>query len=128
MRNKSGIVSLILLASACIPDRVQEKVNKEITKAQEIMADWQFKNAIAQIELHKLRNGNYPASLSELRFLAIMDSAMFDNVEYNRLDSVYELNLTMSFNTLDGKQNIPVSLQYPPEFWKGLGCARSNVK
>ncbi len=128
MKKAIGFVALITMTSACIPDRIQEKVNEEISNAQEVMADWQFKNAIAQIELHKLRNGNYPASLSDLRFLAAMDSAMLKNVEYTRLDSVYELNLQMESPSFGGKQPKPVTLQYPPEFWQGLGCVKSNAK
>jgi len=87
--------------TACIPDKVKEKMNAGMSTAQQMMADWQFKNAIAQIELHKLRNGRYPNSLSELRFLSAMDSSMISNVDYTRLDSAYELNLKMKFVSLD---------------------------
>jgi hypothetical protein len=96
--------------------------------AQFMLADWQFKKALAEIELHKLRNGSYPNSLSDLEFLTPMDSSMSNFVEYTRLDSVYELNLKMEFPSLDGKETKRANLQYPPAFWKGLGCVKSNAK
>jgi hypothetical protein len=115
--------------SACIPDDVKEKMVEGMSSAQLMMADWEFKKALANIELHKLRNGSYPASLSELQFLSAMDSSMLKNVEYTRLDSVYELNLKMEFASLDTKEKKkPIILQYPAEFWKGLGCVKSNAK
>lgn len=118
----------VLLMSACIPDNLKEKINEGMANTQQMLGDWEFKKAIAQIELHKLRNGNYPNSLSDLKFLSQMDSSMFSLVEYTRYDSVYELNLKMEFATLDGKEMKKVNLHYPPEFWKGLGCVRSNLK
>lgn len=114
---------------SCIPDNIKEKMNEGMMIGQQIMADQEFKKAIAQIELHKLRNGSYPASLSELKFLTVMDSSIFSSVEYKRLDSVYELNLKLEFpSSIDGEGTKRVKLQYPPEFWNGLGCVKSNVK
>lgn len=122
------ILTLICLMTACIPDNVKEKMNEGLSNAQQMMADWEFKKAIAQIELHKLRNGHYPNSLSELQFLSPLDSSMISNVDYTRLDSVYELNLKMKFVALDGKETQRIELKYPDEFWTGLGCVKSNVK
>jgi hypothetical protein len=127
MRN-TLILTLICLMTACIPDSVKEKMNEGLSNAQQMMADWEFKKAIAQIELHKLRNGHYPNSLSELKFLSAMDSSMIKNVDYTRLDSVYELNLKMEPVSLDGKEGKRIELKYPAEFWTGLGCVKSNVK
>jgi hypothetical protein len=120
--------SFILLMTACIPDNIKEKINHEMGNAQVMMADWEFKKAISNIELHKLRNGHYPSSLSELKFVSPMDSSIFANVEYTRLDSVYELNLKMKFVSLDGKETGAIKLNYPTDFWQGLGCIRSNTK
>jgi hypothetical protein len=54
---------------------------------------------------------------------------MFAYVEYTRLDSVYELNIKMVSVSFDDNKNAKeVQLKYPSEFWKGLGCVRSNVK
>jgi len=119
---------LMALLSSCIPDSVKEKMNEGMMVGQEMFADQEFKTAIANIELYKLRNGNYPNALSELRFLAPMDSSTFDHIEYTRRDSVYELNLKYEFPSLSGKETKAIQLKYPPAFWKGLGCVKSNVK
>lgn len=127
MKRTLTIITLLLLMSACIPDNVKEKIVDSVSNMQKMMADMEFKKAIAQIELHKVRNGNYPNSLSELKFLSAMDSSMFSYVEYTRLDAGYELNLAVKLVGLNGKES-NLDLQYPPEFWKGLGCVRSNLK
>ena len=128
MKNLLLLSALIILMLSCIPDNVKEEMDKGMMLGQQMMADQEFKKAIAQIELHKLRNGSYPSSLSELKFLTAMDSSIFNYVEYTSLDSVYELNLNMEFPTLSGEEMQRVELQYPSEFWKGLGCVKSNVK
>jgi hypothetical protein len=121
--------TVFVIVSSCIPDRVKEKVNESMANAQGMLADQEFKKAIAHIELHKLRNGSYPESLKDLQFLNVMDSSMFSYVEYTRLDSAYELNIKMQVVSFsDEKNGKEVQLKYPPEFWKGLGCVRSNVK
>jgi hypothetical protein len=89
---------------------------------------WNSKKAIGNIELHKLRTGHYPNSLRELKFLSSQDSTMFAVVEYIRLDSVYELNLKLQFPSIGGGKQKTIALKYPPAFWKGLGCVRSNIK
>jgi hypothetical protein len=128
MKNAVKALILISLMSACIPDNIKEQMDVQMLNAQFMLADWQFKKALAEIELHKLRNGSYPNSLSDLEFLTPMDSSMSNFVEYTRLDSVYELNLKMEFPSLDGKETKRANLQYPPAFWKGLGCVKSNAK
>jgi hypothetical protein len=120
------IFSFIFLMTACIPDHVKEKMNEGMSNAQLMFADMEFKKALSQIELHKLRNGEYPNSLAELRFLSVFDSSMYNNVQYTKLDSVYELNLKMETMIDDGVK--PIELKYPDEFWKGLGCVKSNLK
>jgi len=128
MKKIIPLILIISLTTACIPDNVREKINQGMQKSQQILADQEFKKAIANIELHKLRNGEYPESLSDLQFLSAMDSSIFSMVEYHKLDAGYELNTKMQFPNLDGKNAHEVKLHYPPEFWKGLGCVRSNAK
>jgi hypothetical protein len=122
-----SLIPLALLFS-CVPDNLKEKMNEGMNYGQKILADQEFKKAIAQIELHKLRNGYYPNSLSELQFLTAMDSTIFYYTQYTRLDSVYELNFKMEFPSFTDVRLKSVELKYPPEFWKGLGCVKSNVK
>ena len=83
--------------------------------------DQHFKTAIALIELHKIRFGEYPEDLDDLRFVGEWDRIIYGSVEYKRLEGGYELNLTR------GRVGRP-ELEYPPDFWKGLGLIRSNVK
>lgn len=128
MKRSLFTLTLIMSLLSCIPDSVKEKMNEGMAVAQQMLADQEFKKAIGQIELHKLRNGNYPNSLSDLQFLSAMDSSIFRMVEYTRLDSGYALNLKAVFPSIGGKQTQEVELRYPPEFWKGLGCVQSNVK
>jgi hypothetical protein len=127
---KNLILTMILMATtwSCIPDNLKEQMQEELIQGTKMLADQEFKKAIGQIELHKLRNGSYPSSLSELRFLTAMDSSIFNYADYRKIDSVYELNLKMELPSLDGKKKETVEIHYPAEFWKGLGCVKSNVK
>lgn len=83
--------------------------------------DQNFKSAIALIELHKVRFGEYPKALSELKYTGDWDKIYLGGVEYKRLENGYELNATRGWV---GKPE----LQYPDEFWKGLGLVKSNIK
>ena len=121
------LLSVTLMLS-CVPDSVKEKMNQQLEVAGQMLADMEFKKAIANIELYKLRNGNYPNSLSELQFLSATDSTIFQNVEYTRLDTVYELNLKFKLPPFTNEGTEGVQLHYPPEFWKRLGCVKSNVR
>jgi hypothetical protein len=83
--------------------------------------DQHFKTAISLIELHKIRTGGYPESLKDLKFTGDWDAIAIGSVEYHRLDTGYELNITRGWV---GKPE----MSYPPEFWRGLGVVKSNVK
>lgn len=83
--------------------------------------DQNFKQSIALIELHKIRFGNYPNSLNELKFLGDWDKIYLNGVEYKKLSNGYELNITRGWI---GKPE----LSYPNEFWNGIGLVKSNIK
>jgi len=83
--------------------------------------DQHFKTAIALIELHKIRFGEYPSSLKDLKFVGEWDQIALINVSYTRLENGYELNV------VTGWVGRP-ELNYPNEFWRGLGLVRSNMK
>lgn len=89
--------------------------------ADEQFGDQHFKTTIALIELHNVRTGAYPEKLSDLQFLGSWDGMALHSVEYRKLDIGYELNITK------GWVGTP-ALNYPEEFWQGLGLRRSNVK
>jgi hypothetical protein len=84
-------------------------------------ADQHFKTTIALIELHRLRTGEYPDQLEDVRFLGDWDKASFTDVLYEKLPEGYGLDIV-------GPGEPARQLVYPPEFWNGLGLVRSNVK
>lgn len=83
--------------------------------------DQHFKTAISLIELHKVRSGSYPAALDDIQFTGDWDAIALSSVEYIKLQSGYELNVTR------GWVGTP-SLTYSKEFWQGLGLRKSNLK
>ena len=109
------ILSMVLIMSRCAPDGIKEQINQKF-------GDQHFKTAISLIELHKIREGEYPLSLDSLKYLGDWDGIIFGSVQYKRVDTGYELNLTKGWV---GK---PENLKYPDGFWKGLGLVKSNLK
>jgi hypothetical protein len=83
--------------------------------------DQHFKTTIALVELHKLRTGVYPSSLKDIKYTGDWDAIAINSVEYRKLESGYELNVTRGWV---GKPTIT----YPPEFWHGLGLVKSNLR
>jgi hypothetical protein len=105
----------ILFSSGCIFKKLEEHSNEKF-------GDQHFKTAISLIEMHKLRNGSYPEKLDSLKFLGDWDQIIFHSVKYKKLSVGYQLDLT------NGWIGMPKQLKYPAEFWKGLGCVKSNLK
>ena len=117
---KTRKIFIVLIASSLL--FAQCGIKKVEKQAMEKFSDQHFKTAIALIELHKIRFGDYPATLDSLKYTGDWDQMIFTSVKYQKLDKGYELDLT---NDLFGK---PDSLEYPKEFWNGLGLVRSNMK
>lgn len=118
---------ITLLFTACFSDSIKDKLNDSMIEMQTNLADQTFRKTLGDIELHKLRFGQYPKSLSEIKFLNSFDSANFHSVQYHLLDSGYELNLKARGRNVDG-QKLQIDLEYPEEFWQGLGCVKSNLR
>lgn len=111
-------IGFSLLAFSCFPDNMKEHMAEAMQKSQSMMVDMQFKTALHNIEMHKLRTGSYPDSLGQITFASDMDRSYFAGVNYTRWENHYELNLNV----------VPKGVQpYPDEFWKGLGCIKSNM-
>ena len=117
---KTRKILIVLIASTLL--FAQCGMKKLEKQAMEKFGDQHFKTAIALIELHKIRFGEYPTTLDSLKFIGDWDQMIFASIKYQKLDKGYELDLT---NDLLG---MPDSLNYPDEFWKGLGLVRSNMK
>lgn len=105
------VLAATLAISAC-------SVQKEFDQK---FGDQHFKTSVALIELHKLRFGEYPNSLSELKFIGEWDQIALDSVRYKKVATGYELDVVKGWV---GKPQ----LSYPPEFWQNLGLVKSNMK
>ncbi len=118
LKTLNSLIKIIVLSvflTGCFPEGLEEEANQKF-------GDQHFKTAINLIELHKVREGEYPLSLDSLKYLGDWDQMVFSSVEYKKLKNGYELNLVNGWN---GK---PKKLVYPKEFWKGLGIVKSNMK
>jgi hypothetical protein len=90
-------------------------------QADRQFGDQHFKTTIALIELHRLRFGEYPASLKELKFTGEWDQIALSSCAYKRDGNGYQLDVIKGWM---GKPD----LKYPDEFWRGLGLVKSNMK
>lgn len=91
-------------------------------EANSKFADQYFKTAVAQIEIYNIRYGHFPETLDSLTFLGDWDKMIFTSVDYERLENGYRLDAV--FGIIKGK---PSDLNYPKEFWQGLGIKQSNL-
>jgi hypothetical protein len=81
-----------------------------------MFGDQHLKTTVALIELHKVRFGRYPASLSDLKFTGQWDQIALQNVFYcaNSDGTAYYVEVQRGWI---GKPR----LEMPEEFWKGTG-------
>ena len=89
----------------------------------EQFGDQHLKTTVALVELHKVRYGHYPETLSDLRFTGAWDSIAIGSVSYrtNADRSRYCLKVERGWV---GKPR----LEIPPEFWQGTGYDRALCK
>ncbi|MHC5226445.1 hypothetical protein [Ignatzschineria sp. LJL83] len=106
-----GILVLVSMLYGCDLDKA----------ADSQFGDQHFKTAIALIELHKVRTGDYPDTLSQLQYVGDWDQIALTSVRYKRLREGYELDITKGFTGTP-------ELKYDAGFWKGLGIKKTNVK
>ena len=78
--------------------------------------DQHLKTAVALIELHKVRHGEYPETLDDLRYTGDWDAIALQSVGYtpNADHSAY------SVDVVRGWAGRP-ALEVPPGFWRGTG-------
>lgn len=108
------LLLIIAILTSCGFSDFQEKANTQF-------ADQHFKSAIAHIELYNIRYGHYPEILDSLTFLGDWDKAFFGSVDYQRLDTGYQLDVKAMISKTQPE------LKYPAEFWQGLGLRKSNI-
>ena len=116
------IFLVLFSAISVISCGLKEEMKKNYTKADKTFADQNFKNAIANIELYKIRHGVYPETLKAIDYTSVFDSMNDSSVIYERLESGYRLDIGKGI--FSRKQ---MHLSYPAGFWEGLGIKESNV-
>jgi hypothetical protein len=92
-----------------------------ITKGPDNMfGDQHLKTTVALIELHKVRFGKYPSSLSDLKFTGQWDQIALRSVRYytNANRTAYYVEVERGWI---GKPD----LEMPAEFWRGTGYTTS---
>src|SRR5262245_8499784 len=104
----AGLALFVVVAACNLKQEVDAK-----------FGDQHFKIVIALVELYKARHGAYPEALTDLDFIGEWDKIPIASVEYKRLSEGYELNVTRGWI---GRP----TLEYPAEFWKGLGLKKTN--
>ena len=112
---------------SCIPENAKREFEQQWAEVQKMTADREFKTGIAFIELHKVRYGSYPESEKDLTFTNPMDTSIWRSLTYKKLENGYELDLQKNSVSMSGELS-PLLLKYPADFWKGLGCVRSNTR
>ncbi len=82
--------------------------------------DQHLKTTVALIELHKVRFGKYPDSLSDLKFTGQWDQIALQSVRYypNAERTAYYIEVEKGWM---GKPD----LKMPDEFWHGTGYTTS---
>jgi hypothetical protein len=82
----------------------------------EKFGDQHLKTAVALVELHRIRTGHYPASLSDLTYVGDWDAIALNSVKYhaNAAGTRYCIEVERGWV---GKP----ALTMPPEFWRGTG-------
>lgn len=105
------ILCCLLLISGC---------DFEVPEADRQFGTQNFVSAVSIIELHKVRNGEYPESLSDLEFLGDWDGLWLGAVRYERTETGYNLFVERGWV---GKP----TLTFPARFKNGLGIQNTNV-
>lgn len=104
-----GVIALVVIIKAVLASG--------ITRAPDnIFGDQHLKTAVALIELHKVRNGEYPASLKDLKFTGQWDQLALQSVKYytNPDKTSYFVEVQRGWV---GKPD----LNMPAQFWSGTG-------
>jgi hypothetical protein len=117
--------AVVIIISACVIGVVAIAVlgwwmlrNGDFTQqADKTFGDQHLKTTVALIELHKVRYGQYPEDLGELKFLGPWDRTHVNGCNYVPADDRQSY-----FVEVDrGWMNKPVELDLPEEFWQNTG-------
>lgn len=114
-----AVVVLFVVVSGYIA--VRSLLSSGLTKGPDNMfGDQHLKTAVALIELHKVRYGQYPRTLRDLKFTGQWDQIALQSVDYySGTDSKsYYIEVRRGWV---GKPD----LHLPREFWQGTGFSES---
>jgi hypothetical protein len=114
-----GVVVLVLIAGGIFA--VRSFIASGITKGPDNMfGDQHLKTTVALIELHKVRFGKYPGSLSGLKFTGQWDQIALQSVRYypNADRTAYYIEVERGWI---GKPDLVM----PDGFWRGTGYTTS---
>ena len=107
-----GLAMVIAVISVAIPI-----YQSGFWRGPDVMfGDQHLKTAVSLIELHKTRFGNYPGSLSELKYLGEWDKIHTQSVRYipNKDRDKYCVEVERGWVAKP-------ELKMPEEFWQGTG-------
>ena len=107
------MVLFVVFLSGC------DDLNEFFKEADQRFGDQNFKTCIALVELHKVRFGEYPESLTDLKYVGDWDENALASARYSKSGEGYTLEVSQGFV---GKPE----LMYPQEFWQGLGIIRQQ--
>lgn len=85
-----------------------------------VFGDQHLKTTVALVELHRVRYGVYPASLSDLKFTGEWDAIALSSVSYCASPEGKSYYVEVSRGWV-GKPELAM----PDEFWRGTGFNRS---
>ncbi len=86
-------------------------------QADQTFGDQHLKTTVALLELHKVRNGQYPEDLDDLEFLGQRDRMHVNSCNYVPADDRQSYYVEVD----RGWVNKPAELDLPEAFWQGTG-------
>jgi hypothetical protein len=119
-RKNNTLISCILIGAVVLAGgalAIHSIIASGITKGPDnLFGDQHLKTAVALIELHKVRFGKYPESLSNLKFTGQWDQIALQNVHYypNGDRMKYYIEVERSWVAKP-------DLKMPEGFWQGTG-------
>ena len=122
-----AFVALLTLGVNLILRSLKPKITSGIASGLDKLAEQQLKTAVALIELHKVRYGQYPQTMKDLKFTGEWDAMALNCVAYypNADRTAYFIEFK-TYWTDDQPQPETLSefwpeIELPAEFWQGTG-------
>src|SRR5260370_33099969 len=109
------VVTIVIIAGGIVA--VRSIIASGITRGPDNMfGDQHLKTTVALIELHKVRFGKYPGSLSELKFTGQWDQIALQSVRYYT-----NADRTAYYVEVERGWIVKPDLEMPPDFCRGTG-------